>query len=73
MPRQSPNDHLQDNTGILHTPYDNVSTIVPLHLIKWEITHVNIQEFITSYPPKKEPDQSNHYTSEITNSYIHIL
>jgi hypothetical protein len=53
-----PNDHLQDNMGILHIPYDNnVSTTVPLHPaynpIKWEIKHVNIQVFITSYPPRK--------------------
>jgi hypothetical protein len=40
--------------GILHIPYDNISTVVPLHLIcnliKWEITHINIREFITSNP-----------------------
>jgi hypothetical protein len=44
-------------------PYDNTLMIVPLHptcnLIKWEIMHVNIQEFITSYPPRNEPDQSD--------------
>jgi hypothetical protein len=70
------NDHLQDNTGILHTPYDNVSMIAPLHTtcnpIKWEITHVNIEEFIITYPPRTEPDKSYQYTSEITNRYIHI-
>jgi hypothetical protein len=69
--KQSPKDHPQDNTGILHIPYDTVTMIVPLHpncnRIKWEITHVNIQEFITSYPPRKEPDQSDRYTSEIAN------
>jgi hypothetical protein len=58
-------------------PYDkNVSTIVPLHTtcspIKWEITHVNIQEFITSYPPRKKPDHNDQYTSEITNIYIYF-
>jgi hypothetical protein len=64
----SPEDHPQDNTGILHTPYENVSTIVPLHPtcnpIKWEVT---------PYPPRKEPDQSDQYTREITNTYILIL
>jgi hypothetical protein len=53
------NDHLQDNTEILHTPHDNnVTLIVPLHPtcnpIKREITHMKIQEFVTSYPPRKE-------------------
>jgi hypothetical protein len=76
--KQIPKDHLQDNMGILHVSYDNsVSTTAPLHPTcnptKWEITHVNIQEFITSYPPRKEPDQSDQYTSEITNTYIHIF
>jgi hypothetical protein len=50
-------DHLQDNKGILYIPYTNVSTIVALHPtcnpIEWELTHVDIQEFITSYPPRK--------------------
>jgi hypothetical protein len=54
QPRQSPNDNLQDNTGILRIPHDNVSTTAPLHPTcspnKWEITHMNIREFITSYP-----------------------
>jgi hypothetical protein len=74
--QQSPKDHLQDNTGILRTPRDNnVSTIAPLHPtcnpIKWDITHVNIPEFITSYALRKEPDQRDQCTSVITNSYIH--
>jgi hypothetical protein len=78
QPRQSPNDHLQDNTGALHVPFDNtVSTTVPLHPtcnpIKWETTHVNIQEFVATYPPGREPDHSDQYTSEITNRYIHIF
>jgi hypothetical protein len=65
------------NTGILHIPYDNsVSAIVSLHPtcnpIKREVTLVNIQKFITSYPPRKEPDQSDQYTREITNIYIYI-
>jgi hypothetical protein len=67
---QSPNDHLQDNTGIPHVAHDNVLTTDPLHPtcnpFKWEITHVHIQEFITSHPPRKEPDQSDQYTGEIT-------
>jgi hypothetical protein len=78
QPRQSPHDYLQDNTGLLHIPYDNtVSTTIPLHPtcnpIKLEITHVHTQEFITSHPPRKEPDQSDQYTGEITNRYIHIF
>jgi hypothetical protein len=60
QPRQSQNDHLQDNMGVLHTPYDSFSTIVPLHptcnSIKWEMTHVNIQEFITWHLHRKEPN-----------------
>jgi hypothetical protein len=63
--------------GILHIPCDNVSTIVPLHptcnTIEWEIMHVNVQEFITSYPLRKEPDQSDQYTSKIPSRYIHIF
>jgi hypothetical protein len=55
--------------GILYIPRDNSdSAIVPLHPtcnpIKCEIRHVNIQEFITSYPPRKEPDQSDQHTIE---------
>jgi hypothetical protein len=34
------------------------------------LTHVNIHGFITSYSPRKEPGQSDQYTSEITNIYI---
>jgi hypothetical protein len=43
-----------------NSPYDNVSTIVPLHPTcnpnKWETAHVNTQAFITTYPPSKDPD-----------------
>jgi hypothetical protein len=63
--------------GMLHIPYDNVSTVVPLHPtynpIKWEITHLNIQEFITSNPPRKGPDKSDQYTSKITNRHTYTL
>jgi hypothetical protein len=70
--------NVQDNMGILQIPYDNyVSTTAPLHPtcspIKWEIPHVNIQEFITSYPPCKDADQSDQCTGEITNRCIHIF
>jgi hypothetical protein len=70
QPRQSPKDHLQNNTRVLHVPYDNnVSTTVPLHPtcnpVKWEVTHVNIQELITSHPSRQEPGHSDQYTSEI--------
>jgi hypothetical protein len=41
--------------------------------VKLEMTHVNTQEFITSYPSRKKPDHSDQYTSEITNRYIHIF
>jgi hypothetical protein len=74
--------HLPDNTGIMYIPHDNnVSMIAPLHPtcnpIKWEMTHVNIQEFIISYPPRKEPHQSDQYTKEIyiyfnLNLYINL-
>jgi hypothetical protein len=58
LANQSPNDHLQDNTGILYIAYGNsVSATVPLHPtcspIRWEIAHVNIQYFVISYPPRK--------------------
>jgi hypothetical protein len=63
--------------GILHIPFDDVSTIAPLHPtcnpIKWEIMHGSIQEFITSYPPRNEPDQSDQYTSEIIILILTII
>jgi hypothetical protein len=63
--------------GILHIPYDNFSTIVPLHPnfnpIKWDTTHVNIQEFITTFTPRNEIDQSDQYTNETTNIYIYLI
>jgi hypothetical protein len=34
---------------------------------------MDIQEFITPYPPRQEPDQSDQYTGEINNTYILIL
>jgi hypothetical protein len=74
----SPNDNLKDNMGILHIPYDNnVWKTVPLYPtcnpIKWEIRHVNTKEFITSYAPRKEPDQTDQYSSEIIKRHIHIF
>jgi hypothetical protein len=67
-------DRVQDNTGMLHITCDNnVSKRAPLYPncypIKRGITHVNIQEFTTSYTPRTEPDQSDQYTSE---TYIHV-
>jgi hypothetical protein len=58
---QSPNDHLQDSMGILHMPYDNISTTVPLHPtcspIRWKIMPVN----------------SDQYTNEITNVFLILI
>jgi hypothetical protein len=67
QPRQSPNDHLQDNTGIPYVPYDNnVRTLAPLYptcnAIKWDITRARThigrnQTRATSKPTKQLIDK----------------
>jgi hypothetical protein len=62
---------------MLHVPRNSVSTTIPVHPtynpISYDITHVNVQESITSHPPMKEPDLSDQYTSEINNKYINVF
>jgi hypothetical protein len=57
--------HRNSPYAIWYERLDDSATAPKLSPIKWKITHVNMREFITPHPPRKEPDQSDRYTREI--------